>query len=102
MKIKTINFPYISLALSAILFLIVAKGSQPQGDSAHSLPLLTLLVISEFALIFNAIAVYIGIKSRPQIENKLFYTITILVCFLFAAWFLIMGLSLWPNLNAAS
>lgn len=99
MKIKTLNFPYISIVLSAVLFLIVAKGSQPQGDS-YSLPLLTLLVISEFALIFNAIAVYIGIKNRANVENTLFYTITIVVCFLFAIWFLMMGINLWPSMNA--
>jgi hypothetical protein len=100
MKIKTLNFPYISLALSAVLFLIVAKGSQPQGD-AYSLPLLTLLVVSEFALIFNAIAVYIGLKNRSHVENKFFYTMTIVVCLLFAGWFLMMGLTLWPAaLNA--
>lgn len=100
MKIKTLNFPYISIALSAVLFLIVAKGSQPQGDT-YSLPLLTLLVVSEFAFIFNAIAVYIGIKNRDKVENTLFYTITIIVCSLFAIWFLMMGINLWPSLNAA-
>jgi len=100
MKIKTLNFPYLSIALSAVLFLIVAKGSEPQGD-AYSLPLLTLLVVSEFALIFNAIAVYIGIKNRKNVENTVFYTITIVVCFVFAIWFLLMGVNLWPTMNAA-
>ena len=100
MKIKTLNFPYLSIALSAVLFLIVAKGSEPQGD-AYSLPLLTLLVVSEFALIFNAIAVYIGIKNRKNIENTVFYTITIVVCFVFAIWFLLMGVNLWPTMYAA-
>jgi hypothetical protein len=100
MKIKTLNFPYLSIALSAVLFLIVAKGSQPQGDS-YSLPLLTLLVVSEFAFIFNAIAVYIGIKNRTEVENTVFYTITIVVCFVFATWFLLMGVNLWPTMHAA-
>lgn len=100
MKIKTLNFPYLSIALSAVLFLIVAKGSEPQGG-AYSLPLLTLLVVSEFALIFNAIAVYIGIKNRNNVDNKVFYTISIIVCFVFAIWFLLMGINLWPSMNAA-
>jgi hypothetical protein len=100
MKIKTLNFPYLSIALSAVLFLIVAKGSEQQGDT-YSLPLLTLLVVSEFALIFNAIAVYIGIKNRKNVENTVFYTITVVVCFVFAIWFLLMGINLWPSMNAA-
>ncbi len=45
---KTQDFPYIALALGAFLLLVVLKGSQIGSDGLSYLPLLTLLVVSEF------------------------------------------------------
>ncbi len=98
---KTYNFPYIALALAATLFLVVIQGSQLQEDGSYTLPLLTLLVVSEFSFFVTAIAVYVGLKYRAQVENKLFYTATIITCLVFSIYFLTLGITLWPSISGA-
>ena len=93
---KKYNFPYIALGLGLFLMLVVIKGSEIRSDGHTTIPLLSLLAISEFAFFVTAIGVYIGIKHILSVGNKLIYTAVTLFCILLSIRFLMLGIDLWP------
>ncbi|NQY26634.1 MAG: hypothetical protein HRT92_05595 [Piscirickettsiaceae bacterium] len=93
---KTINFPYIALSLSLFLLLVVSKGSQIGTDGLTLLPLLTLLVVSEFSFIVTLIGTYIGIKTIFAVGLHPVYALTTLLCAVLSIRFLLLGIALWP------
>ena len=97
---KTINFPYLALALCLFLLLVVNRGSQAGSDGDTALPLLTLLIINECAFFLAIAGAFIGIRYLNSINFKLslkpLYSITTLLCILFTIQFTLLGIKLWP------
>ena len=93
---KTINFPYIALALTAFLLLLVLKGSELNSDGTTTLPLLTLLVVSEFSFFVTAIAVYIGSQNIKTKGFRSLYSLVTLLCLALSIQFMLLGIQLWP------
>jgi len=93
---KATHFPYIALALSAFLLLLVLKGSELNSDGTTLLPLLTLLVVSEFSFFVTAIATYIGLKNISSFGYKSIYSLATLLCLLLSIRFMLLGIELWP------
>jgi len=60
------NFPLIALGLSVPLLALLLFGAQPVADGSSRLPVLTLLAISEFGAIANAIATWFGVAPLLQ------------------------------------
>ncbi len=97
---KTVNFPYIALALGLFLLLVVSRGSQPGSDGETALPLLTLLIFNECAFLLSATGVFFGIKHLKAINFNVtsipLYTITTVLCILLTIQFALLGIKLWP------
>jgi hypothetical protein len=93
---KQENFPFIASGLGLFMILLVVKGSEIGEDGSTLIPLLTLLVVCEFAFIVNAIGAYIGIKHTIATEFKALYAVATLLCALLAIFFAWMGILLWP------
>lgn len=97
---KTINFPYIAMALGLLLLVLLTRGSQTGDEGSTALPLLTLLIINECAFILCLIGSYIGIKNvRVATFNnrqRILYAITTALCILLAIQFALIGIELWP------
>ena len=93
---KTFNFPYVALGLGLFLMLLLVKGGEVGPDGAVLLPLLTRMIISEFAFFVTAFAVYIGVKHIRVIGMKPVYTSATLLCLVLSARFLVLGIDLWP------
>ncbi len=93
---KTRDFPYIALALGAFLLLVVLRGSQTANDGLTSLPLLTLLVVSEFSFFVNAIGAYIGINQLRKTGFQPLYGLITLLCLALSLYFMWLGIKLWP------
>lgn len=85
---KTFNYSYIALGLSIVLMLAVITGSKTSSEGATTLPLLTLLVITEFAFIVTAIGVYVGTKHILSVGIKPAYLIATIICALLSVRFL--------------
>jgi len=93
---KTIHFPYLALVIGLVFLLMVSVGRQAGSDGASALPLLTLLVISEFAFFATGIAAYIGFKQIQATGFQLLYGLVSLLCALLSVRFMLLGIDLWP------
>ncbi|PHS22308.1 MAG: hypothetical protein COA83_11945 [Methylophaga sp.] len=93
---QTRNFPYIALALGLFLLLVVLRGSQIASDGLTSLPLLTLLVVSEFSFFVNAIGAYIGFNQIRKAGFQPVYALVTLLCLILSLYFMWLGIQLWP------
>jgi len=94
---KTIYFPYIALALGLPLLLLVMVGGEAGLDGATALPLLTLLVVSEFSFFVLAAGAYIGLKQTLAGGFKVVYAMASLLCALLSIRFMLLGIELWPR-----
>ncbi len=97
---KTINFPYIAMALGLFLMMVVIRGSETDHQGITALPLLTLLIANECAFILTASGSYIGLRYLKSINFKIslkpLYTITTVLCVLLTIQFTLLGFKLWP------
>ncbi len=91
-----IHFPYIALPLGILFFLIVSIGRQVDAEGATALPLLTLLVLSEFAFFATGIAAFIGFKQTRVDGFKPVYVVSSVLCLLLSISFMFLGITLWP------
>jgi len=94
---KTIHFPYIALPLGVMLLVAVIIGREPGMDGATALPLLTLLVMSEFAFFATGFGAYIGFKHTQAAGIKPLYVLASVLCALLSAGFMFLGIELWPR-----
>jgi hypothetical protein len=94
---KKHDFPFVALALGAFLMLLVMVGGQVREEGVTTIPLLTLLIVSEFAFFVTAIGGYLGIRHILEAGIKPFYTVVTVLCGLSSLWFLWMGIQLWPK-----
>ncbi len=94
---KKINFPYFALGLGLLIMLIVTKGVEARNEGVTVIPLLTMLVASEFAFFVTAIGGYIGFRHIKQTGIRPLYTGTTALCILLSIGFLLMGIALWPK-----
>ena len=97
---KTINFPYLALALGLLLLLIVTRGSETDAEGFTALPLLTLLIVNECAFFLTAAGTFIGLKHLYSSEFKFrknpLYFMTTVICILLTIQFTLLGIELWP------
>ncbi|MEM7258122.1 MAG: hypothetical protein AAF404_12135 [Pseudomonadota bacterium] len=89
-------FPFIGLGLGLILLFAVFKGSQQNAQGDTMLPLLTLLLMSEFAFFVTAIGAYLGFRKIRTDGFDLRYLITTVLCVLLSVRFIFYGFALWP------
>jgi len=66
-------------------------------DTALMLPLLTVLIISEFGFIVSAIAVFLGGKTLLANGFDIVLTVVTLMCGMLAVEFMLIGIQHWPG-----
>ena len=94
---KKTNFPFIALALGLLLMGILIKTGATDPGTESVLPLLTVLIISEFGFIVMAIAVFIGGRTLVRNGFDLVLAVVVLVCGMLGVEFLMIGLNNWPG-----
>jgi len=93
---KMIHFPFVALPLGLVFFVIVNMGQQVDSEGVRVLPLLTLLVISEFAFFATGIAAYIGFKQTQKVGFQPIYAMISVLCAISSLGFMFLGINLWP------
>ncbi len=94
---KKYNFPFVASGLGLFLMLLVIKGGEARDDGVTAIPLLTLLVVSEFGFFVTAIGGYLGIRHCMAEGVKPLYAAITLLSILLSLRFLWLGIELWPN-----
>jgi uncharacterized membrane protein YadS len=92
-----INFPYVALGLGLFILLVLIGGVEARNDGSNVIPLLTLLVASEFAFFVTAIGGYIGFRHIKETGIRPLYTGVTVLCILLSIGFLLLGVALWPK-----
>ena len=93
---KKINFPYLAFALCATFMPIVIIGSSVGADGQRAVPLLSLLVMNEFAFFIAAAGVYIGVQHIRSRGLLSLYGLATVCCAAFLVAFTLLGIELWP------
>ncbi|MGD8914611.1 MAG: hypothetical protein PVI97_17940 [Candidatus Thiodiazotropha sp.] len=91
------NFPFVALGIGLFMMLFVMKGSETSDDGITAIPLLTLLVVSEFAFFVTAVGAYFGARHIQADGMKPLNTASTLICMLLSVGFLWLGIALWPS-----
>ena len=92
------NFPYVALFIGIAFMLAVYFGGQIDPVSNNTrLPLLTLLLICEFAFFLMVAASYMTIKHMLSVGVNSKSLIVATVCIFSAVTFLVKGLTFWPS-----
>jgi heme/copper-type cytochrome/quinol oxidase subunit 3 len=90
------NFPFVALGIGLFIMLFVMKGSETGDDGTTTIPLLTLLIVNEFAFFLTAIGAYFGIRQIQADGLKPLNAPITLFCMLLSVGFLWLGIALWP------
>ncbi|MGB5278218.1 MAG: hypothetical protein WBO73_11890 [Gammaproteobacteria bacterium] len=91
------NFPFIALALGLFLMGILYRTGAADAETDLVLPLLTVLIISEFGFIISAIAVFLGVRTLLKNGFDIVLAVVILICGMLGIEFLVVGFEHWPG-----
>lgn len=91
------NFPLIALALGLALMGILYKTGATDPETELLLPLLTVLIISEFGFLVMAAAVIVGARTLMQRGFDIVLGVVTLVCGMLGVEFMLVGLAHWPG-----
>lgn len=94
---KKDKFPFIAVILGCVLTLIVFKGSGLRDDGKTLIPLLTLLLVSEFGAIVTAIGFYLGGRHFVATKTVSANTVATILCGGLFVLFVVRGFLLWPR-----
>lgn len=91
------NFPFIALAIGLFLMGVLYITGAIDPDTELALPLLTVLIISEFGFIVMAAAVFLGIQTMAKNGFDIVLSVVTLLCGMLAVEFMVTGLEHWPG-----
>ncbi len=93
---KKVYFPYLAAALCLTFLPIILLGNTADEEGVRVVPLLSLLVINEFAFFVAIAGAYIGIQHLLVGGFKPFYGLATLVCIVLSIQFAVLGFQMWP------
>jgi len=91
------NIPGVAAAIGLLLFLLLARTSLFSNGGEPTLPLLTLLFISEFGFLLTGIGGFISAKRVIGGDRKPAALLLTLACGVLSVAFLAFGLTLWQS-----
>jgi len=91
------NFPFIALAIGLFLMGVLFKTGAADANAELVLPLLTVLIISEFGFIVMAAAVFFGGQTLLNKGFDIVLAVVTLVCGMLGVEFMLIGLQHWPG-----
>ena len=94
---KKSNFPFIAFGLGLFLMGVLVKTGASDPEAESVLPLLTVLIISEFGFIVMAIAVFLGARTLAKNGFEIVLAIVTLLCSMLGVEFMLIGIANWPG-----
>ncbi len=94
---KKTNFPFIAFGLGLFLMGILIKTGAADPGAELVLPLLTVLIISEFGFIIMAVAFFLGAQTLVKTGFEIVLAIVTLLCGMLGVEFMLIGVAHWPG-----
>jgi hypothetical protein len=91
------NLPSIALGIGLVLTTVIVAGSRTDQNGATMLPLLALLLASEFAFVVTAVGAFICSRLLWRFGFTAGNFSIGACCGLLATHFMIRGMELWPQ-----
>lgn len=92
-----ISFPWLALGLGLLIALVLITTGAVGPEADRRLPLLTLLIVTEFGFFLTAIGAGLALRSLKRHSFSVSVIISALGCGMLTAGFLWLGLELWPG-----
>lgn len=86
---QTRQFPRLALGFGIVLGIVSTAGT-------HALPLLTGLVVAEFAFFVTAVGAFMSFRQLHETGGQTSTLLTGILCGALAVFFLFRGIALWP------
>ena len=89
-------FSIIATALGLLLLALLLKSAPLVAGGEPRLPLLTMLIVSEFGFIVTAIGAFTGIKTVLLAGKNKYIIASTFCCAAMSIKFFVIGFSYWP------
>jgi len=96
-RINRATFPYVAVMLGGFLMMVVLLTDGAHVKWGYRLPLLTLLLISEFGCIVTATGAWLGIQQLMKSRFTLLMIAVTAACAMMAPAFAVLGTGYWPH-----
>ena len=96
MNLQKTPFSLIAFILGIMLLALLLASAPEITGGEPKLPLLTLLIISEFGFVVNAIGVFTAIKTIINTGMNQFMVAAAICCAALSVKFMMIGISYWP------
>ena len=90
------SFPYVALVMGIFFMLVVTIGGKLGESGFTKLPILTLLVVSEFSFFLCVIGAYLGLRRIIDLGFNMMHALVGVSCLMLAIRFLMLGIGFWP------
>ena len=91
------NFPFIAFGLGLFLMGVLTLTGARDPGAELVLPLLTVLIISEFGFLVMAAAVFLGGQTLVKNSFEIVLAIVTLLCGMLGVEFMLIGVAHWPG-----
>lgn len=92
------KFAWLALIIGAVLLSVLVSAGG--GESGFSLPLLTMLLISEFGFLVTGAGAFLGAREGVRNGFRPGVSLAAVVCGLLSVWFAIRGHAIWEHVSA--
>lgn len=92
-----LSFPWLALGLGLLVALVLAASGALGPEEGRRLPLLMLLIMTEFGVLVTAIGAGVAIRAMLRQGVGFALLAVTLACVVLAALFLWLGIALWPG-----
>ena len=96
MNLQQTPFSLIAFVLGIILLVLLIKSAPEVVGGEPKLPLLTMLIVSEFGFVVNAIGVFTAIKTMLNTGINQYLLAGAICCSALSVKFMMIGISYWP------
>ena len=96
MNLQKMPFSFIAITLGIILLILLINAAPDVSGGEPRLPLLTMLIISEFGFVVNAIGAFTAIKKIIDNGMDQLMVAACICCTALSVKFLLVGISYWP------
>mgnify|MGYP001821113288 FL=1 len=91
------RFPWLALGMGLLIAVLLLLAGALDTGQAPRLPLLTMLILSEFGVIVTAIGVYAGSRRLVQRGVDRPTLLAVIGCLMLSTGLATLGFRLWPG-----